>query len=65
MRTSFTIARAEILAKREGITFQEACSRLGKAGARRRRELARQNACTNVPPAIPAPKRRLWWEQGD
>ena len=66
MSSSFNMSRAEIFARREGISFQEACSRIARLAAQRRRQRARQNACVNVTPAAPLPpKRRLWWQNDD
>lgn len=64
MASGFNMARAEIIAKREGITFSEACSRMARAGHRRRREKARQNACVTIQPTtVPKARPLAWWQR--
>lgn len=65
MSKGFNCARADQMSRRDGITYEEACRRMGRAGARRRQQLARQNSCVTVQPTSIPPKRRLWWQRED
>lgn len=57
---SFPQERIRLLAKKLGISFQEAASLCAKKGARVRRERAAQCACR--PDAKPP---RYWWQEND
>lgn len=55
----WTLARIDLFAKRHGLTFTEAASRLAKIGAARRRS-AKRAAATSPDDAV----RRTWqWER--
>jgi len=60
--SGFNMARVDVFAKREGISFREACRRINRIGARRRRQRQRVSACVQE---TPPPKVRLWWEDRD
>lgn len=58
--SGFSYARAEVLARREGISFREACARIGRAGGR----AARRRKAEPVAPKPEEPRvRRYWWQE--
>lgn len=60
--SGFSVARAASLARREGISYEEACRRLGRLGAAVRRARRRQCACVSelTPPTV---NRLHWWHK--
>lgn len=63
--SGFNYARAEVLARRLGISFHEACRRIGQHGARVRRDRRRQCACVELPPSAGGRRRVPWWRRDE
>jgi len=57
MSRGFNEARCALVARRDGISFQEAAQKLGRLGARRRREKAAQRVNAAIAAKAPPP----WW----